>query len=63
MNAPGEKVKPTVLTLFAGAAGGWDVRELTASRLVSDLGYLPEIICGSPPCQDVVLAQIRGAAG
>jgi hypothetical protein len=30
-----------------------DVKTLTAARLLSDLGYLPEIIVGSPPCQAV----------
>ncbi|WP_457797612.1 DNA cytosine methyltransferase [Methylocystis sp. S23] len=37
-----------------------DVRTLTASRLVSDLGALPDVIVGSPPCQDASLANSRG---
>lgn len=37
-----------------------DVRALTAARLVSDLGFLPEIIVGSPPCQDISTANTRG---
>lgn len=37
-----------------------DVRGLTAARLVSDLGILPEIIVGSPPCQDISSANTKG---
>jgi len=37
-----------------------DVRTLTAARLVSDLGYLPDIVVGSPPCQDISVANSRG---
>ncbi|WP_342629765.1 DNA cytosine methyltransferase [Nguyenibacter vanlangensis] len=37
-----------------------DVRTLTAGRLVSDLGYLPDIIAGSPPCQDISPANTKG---
>ncbi|WP_058098084.1 DNA cytosine methyltransferase [Paracoccus sp. MKU1] len=37
-----------------------DVRTLTAARLVSDLGCLPEIIVGSPPCQDISSANTKG---
>ena len=37
-----------------------DVRDLTAARLVSDLGCLPDIIVGSPPCQDISSANTRG---
>ncbi|WP_081614924.1 DNA cytosine methyltransferase [Paracoccus sp. N5] len=37
-----------------------DVRDLTAARLVSDLGCLPEIIVGSPPCQDISSANTKG---
>ncbi|MCC3246700.1 DNA cytosine methyltransferase [Methylocystis sp. WRRC1] len=37
-----------------------DVRTLTASRIVSDLGRLPDAIVGSPPCQDASLANSRG---
>ncbi|MGP2492632.1 DNA cytosine methyltransferase [Mesorhizobium sp. PUT5] len=37
-----------------------DVRTLTSARLVSDLGYLPDIIVGSPPCQDISSANTKG---
>ncbi|WP_082670201.1 DNA cytosine methyltransferase [Sphingomonas sanguinis] len=37
-----------------------DVCGLTAARLVSDLGYLPDIVVGSPPCQDISVANTRG---
>ncbi|MCX8999939.1 DNA cytosine methyltransferase [Rhizobiaceae bacterium BDR2-2] len=37
-----------------------DVRDLTAARLVSDLGCLPDIIVGSPPCQDISSANTKG---
>lgn len=37
-----------------------DVRELTAARLVADLGFLPDVIVGSPPCQDASLANTNG---
>lgn len=37
-----------------------DVRSLTATRLVSDLGFLPDIIVGSPPCQDISSANAKG---
>ncbi|WP_258551990.1 DNA cytosine methyltransferase [Paracoccus versutus] len=37
-----------------------DIRDLTAARLVSDLGCLPEIIVGSPPCQDISSANTKG---
>ena len=37
-----------------------DIRGLTATRLVSDLGFLPDIIVGSPPCQDISSANTRG---
>ncbi|WP_295813527.1 DNA cytosine methyltransferase [uncultured Nitratireductor sp.] len=37
-----------------------DIRGLTATRLVSDLGYLPDIIVGSPPCQDISSANTKG---
>jgi len=37
-----------------------DVRGLTATRLVSDLGILPDIIVGSPPCQDINSANTKG---
>lgn len=37
-----------------------DIRTLTAARLVSDLGFLPDIIVGSPPCQDISSANTKG---
>ena len=37
-----------------------DVRNLTAARLVSDLGCLPDIVVGSPPCQDISSANTKG---
>ncbi|WP_418025805.1 DNA cytosine methyltransferase (plasmid) [Paracoccus sp. TD-10] len=37
-----------------------DVRDLTAARLVSDLGCLPDIVVGSPPCQDISSANTKG---
>jgi len=37
-----------------------DVRALTAARLLSDLGVLPDIIVGSPPCQDISSANTKG---
>ena len=37
-----------------------DVRTLTADRIVSDLGYLPDIVVGSPPCQDISSANTKG---
>lgn len=37
-----------------------DVRTLGADRLLGDLGFLPDIICGSPPCQDASLANAQG---
>lgn len=37
-----------------------DIRTLTAARLVSDLGELPEVIVGSPPCQDISSANTKG---
>jgi DNA (cytosine-5)-methyltransferase 1 len=37
-----------------------DVRTLSASRLVSDLGFLPDVIIGSPPCQDASAANTKG---
>lgn len=37
-----------------------DVRTLTAARLVSDLGFLPDIVVGSPPCQDISSANAKG---
>ncbi|MCB1990218.1 MAG: DNA cytosine methyltransferase [Geminicoccaceae bacterium] len=37
-----------------------DVQELTAARLLADLGTLPHIVVGSPPCQDASVANPRG---
>jgi DNA (cytosine-5)-methyltransferase 1 len=37
-----------------------DIKTLTASRLIDDLGYLPTIIVGSPPCQDASVANSKG---
>jgi len=37
-----------------------DVRTLGADRLRGDLGFLPEIVCGSPPCQDASAANAKG---
>ncbi|WP_449043487.1 DNA cytosine methyltransferase [Paracoccus versutus] len=37
-----------------------DIRTLTAARLVSDLGCLPDIVVGSPPCQDISSANTKG---
>lgn len=37
-----------------------DVRTLTADKLVRDLGGLPSVIVGSPPCQDVSSANTKG---
>jgi DNA (cytosine-5)-methyltransferase 1 len=37
-----------------------DVRDLGAARLVADLGFLPDWIVGSPPCQDASCANAGG---
>lgn len=37
-----------------------DVRTLTAERLLHDLGRLPPVIVGSPPCQDISSANTKG---
>lgn len=37
-----------------------DVRTLTANRLLADLGRLPAIVVGSPPCQDISSANTSG---
>lgn len=37
-----------------------DVRTLTADRIVSDLGYFPRVVVGSPPCQDISPANTKG---
>lgn len=38
-----------------------DVQHVTADRLRADLGYLPDIVVGSPPCQDISAANSTGA--
>lgn len=37
-----------------------DVGTLTAERIKNDLGYLPDAIFGSPPCQDASAANVNG---
>lgn len=37
-----------------------DVRELTGDRLQRDLGFLPSVIVGSPPCQEISSANCAG---
>ncbi|QCB44408.1 DNA cytosine methyltransferase [Sphingomonas sp. PAMC26645] len=37
-----------------------DVRTLTADRLLADLGRLPSVVVGSPPCQDISSANTKG---
>lgn len=37
-----------------------DVRTLTGARLLADLGALPDIVVGSPPCQDISSANTKG---
>jgi DNA (cytosine-5)-methyltransferase 1 len=37
-----------------------DVRNITATRLLGDLGFLPEVVVGSPPCQDASTANPSG---
>lgn len=37
-----------------------DVCTLTADRLVRDLGYFPDVVVGSPPCQDISSANTKG---
>jgi DNA (cytosine-5)-methyltransferase 1 len=37
-----------------------DVRTLTADRILRDCGFLPDIVVGSPPCQDISSANTRG---
>lgn len=37
-----------------------DVRTLTGARLLADLGALPDLIVGSPPCQDISSANTKG---
>jgi DNA (cytosine-5)-methyltransferase 1 len=37
-----------------------DVQALTAERLLADLGELPDVVVGSPPCQDISSANTGG---
>lgn len=37
-----------------------DVRTLTADRIISDFGYFPDTVVGSPPCQDISSANTKG---
>lgn len=37
-----------------------DARTLTGERLLADLGALPDIVVGSPPCQDISSANTKG---
>lgn len=37
-----------------------DVRTLTGRQLLRDLGFLPGIVVGSPPCQDISPANTKG---
>lgn len=37
-----------------------DVRSVTAAGLRRDLGFLPDIVVGSPPCQDISGANAKG---
>ena len=37
-----------------------DVRTLGAAQLVRDLGWLPDVVVGSPPCQDISSANTKG---
>lgn len=37
-----------------------DVRALTGARLHSDLGFVPDVVVGSPPCQDISSADTKG---
>lgn len=37
-----------------------DVRTLTGDQLLADLGAFPDVIVGSPPCQDISSANTKG---
>lgn len=37
-----------------------DVRDVTAKRVIADLGAFPDIVVGSPPCQDISSANTKG---
>ena len=37
-----------------------DVRTLTGEQLLRDLGFLPRVVVGSPPCQDISPANTKG---
>ncbi len=45
---------------FPGVVMFDDVREVTADRLIRRLGSLPDIVVGSPPCQDASQANAKG---
>lgn len=40
-----------------------DVRHVTRERLLADLGFLPDAVVGSPPCQDISCANNGKAQG
>jgi DNA (cytosine-5)-methyltransferase 1 len=46
---------------FPGVHLYGDIQELSAQRIVCDLGYFPECLAGSPPCQDASAANTKGA--
>lgn len=46
---------------FPGARLYDDVRAVSAARLRGDLGFLPAVVVGSPPCQDASSANPGGA--
>ena len=37
-----------------------DVRTLTGEQLLRDIGFLPSVVVGSPPCQDISPANTKG---
>lgn len=37
-----------------------DVRTLSADRILADFGRLPDVVVGSPPCQDISPANTKG---
>jgi DNA (cytosine-5)-methyltransferase 1 len=58
------EIDPWRRAVFAASHPGCrmydDARELTAERLGNDLGYLPEVVVGSPPCQEISAANSKG---
>lgn len=58
------EIDPWRLSVFAANNPGVlmleDVRDVSARSLRAALGYLPEVIVGSPPCQDASVANHRG---